>query len=247
MAQEMYLCAMDRSAAVEAIFERVQPPTTFEETVERLGTAIKVGLLPPGSRLPPERELAEQLDISRSTLRQALTALVQSGHLVAARGRGGGTFVADAPPLTAGPAPALDKFRDILDYRVAIETGAALLAAERAEDEDLDRMREQVEAMSAIGEDFDPYRRADIRFHIALAEASHSHRLVAAMTEVQGDMSELIGLIAHPEEVLAQSNAQHAQLIELLAARDATGAAELARKHLEGTEHILIALLPAHV
>ncbi len=86
---------MDRSAAVEAIFERVQPPTTFEETVERLGTAIKVGLLAPGSKLPPERELAEQLDISRSTLRQALTTLVQSGHLVAARGRGGGTFVAD--------------------------------------------------------------------------------------------------------------------------------------------------------
>src|SRR3954452_598914 len=96
-------CAMDRSAAVEAIFERVQPPTTFEETVERLGTAIKVGLLSPGSKLPPERELAKQLDISRSTLRQALTTLVQSGHLVAARGRGGGTFVAETPPLTVGP------------------------------------------------------------------------------------------------------------------------------------------------
>jgi DNA-binding GntR family transcriptional regulator len=64
------------------------------------------------------------------------------------------------------------------------------------------------------------------------------------MTEVQGDMSELISLIAHPEEVLAQSNAQHSQLIELLAARDSTAAAELARKHLEGTEHILIGLLP---
>lgn len=236
---------MDRSVAVEAIFERVQPPTTFEETVERLGTAIKVGLLAPGSRLPPERELAEQLDISRSTLRQALTALVQSGHLVAARGRGGGTFVADAPPLTVGVVPALDKFRDVLDYRVAIETGAALLAAERAQPDDIARMREQVEAMSAIGEDFEPYRRADIRFHIALAEAAHSHRLVAAMTEVQGDMSELIALIAHPEEVLAQSNAQHAQLVELVEEGDSSGAADLARKHLEGTEHILIALLPA--
>jgi DNA-binding FadR family transcriptional regulator len=237
---------MDRSAAVEAIFERVQPPTTFEETVERLGTAIKLGLLPPGSRLPPERELAEQLDISRSTLRQALTALVQSGHLMAARGRGGGTFVAEAPPLTVGgPTPSPERFRDVLDYRVAIETGAALLAAERAEPEDLERMREQVQEMKAIGEDFEPYRRADIRFHIALAEAARSHRLVAAMTEVQGDMSELISLIAHPDEVLAQSNAQHAQLIDLIEAHDAAGAAELVRKHLEGTEHILIGLLPA--
>jgi GntR family transcriptional repressor for pyruvate dehydrogenase complex len=244
---------MDRSAAVEAIFERVQPPTTFEETVERLGTAIKVGLLAPGSKLPPERELAEQLDISRSTLRQALTTLVQSGHLVAARGRGGGTFVAETPPLTVGPMPHQEKQRDVLDYRVAIETGAALLAAERCQPEDLERMREQVAAMAAlgenyeraVGEDFEPYRRADIRFHIAMAEAAHSHRLVAAMTEVQGAMSELIGLIAHPEEVLAQSNAQHAQLVDLLEARDAMGAAELARRHLEGTEHILIGLLPA--
>lgn len=236
---------MDRGTAVEAIFERVQPPTTFEETVERLGTAIKVGLLAPGSRLPPERELAGQLDISRSTLRQALTALVQSGHLVAARGRGGGTFVADAPPLTVGFAPSLDRFQDVLDYRVAIETGAALLAAERAEPGDIERMREQVEAMSAIGGDFEPYRRADIRFHIALAEASHSHRLVAAMTEVQGHMSELIALTAHPVEVLVQSNAQHAQLVGLVEHGEASAAAELARRHLEGTERILTALLAA--
>ena len=235
---------MERSAAVDAVFEPVQPPTTFEETVERLGTAIKLGLLAPGSRLPPERELADELGISRSTLRQALTALVQSGHLVAARGRGGGTFVADAPPLTVGPAPDPARMRDVLDYRVAIETGAALLAAERAQPEDLERMSEQVEVMRRGWADFETYRRADIRFHIALAEAARSRRLVAAMTEVQGDMSELISLIAHPEEVLAQSNAQHAQLIELLGARDSTAAAELARKHLEGTEHILIGLLP---
>jgi DNA-binding GntR family transcriptional regulator len=78
-----------------------------------------------------------------------------------------------------------------------------------------------------------------------MAEAAKSHRLVAAMTEVQGDMSELIALIAHPEEVLAQSNVQHARLIKLLEAGHSTGAAELVRKHLEGTEHILIGLMPS--
>lgn len=78
----------------------VQPASTFEETVERLGSAIRGGLLAPGSKLPPERELARRLKISRSTLRQALTALVQSGHLVSQRGRTGGTFVAEQPPLS---------------------------------------------------------------------------------------------------------------------------------------------------
>src|SRR5918999_5325739 len=99
-----HLVAGERTPALEAVFQPVDPPTTFEETVERLGTAIRLGVLAPGTQLPPERELADQLAISRSTLRQALTTLVQSGHLVAVRGRSGGTFVAEAPPLSQDPA-----------------------------------------------------------------------------------------------------------------------------------------------
>src|SRR6059058_1022762 len=108
------------SSAPASVFGPVHPPTTFEETVERLGTAIRVGLLPPGSRLPPERELAEQLGIARSTLRQALTTLVQSGHLVSLRGRTGGTFVSERPPLSeVGVArPLSAEAWAVLDYRV---------------------------------------------------------------------------------------------------------------------------------
>src|SRR6185436_16579924 len=82
--------------ATDPVFAPVRSQTAFEETMERLGTAIKLGLLEPGERLPAERELCRQLGISRSTLRQALTALVQSGHLRATRGRSGGTFVAES-------------------------------------------------------------------------------------------------------------------------------------------------------
>src|SRR5205085_7813742 len=70
-----YFRAMERDAAWKAVFKPVRLQTTFEETVERLGTAIRLGILPPGSRLPAERALADQLGISRSTLRQALTTL----------------------------------------------------------------------------------------------------------------------------------------------------------------------------
>src|ERR687883_568105 len=83
---------MAADAAVAAVFEPVQTATTFEETVDRLG------ILAPGSRLPSERELAEQLAISRSTLRQAITALVESGHLTSVRGRSGGAFAHPARP-----------------------------------------------------------------------------------------------------------------------------------------------------
>src|ERR671935_1013811 len=101
----------DRTPALEAVFKPVRPPTTFEETVERLGTAIRLGLLTPGSRLPPERDLAAELGISRSTLRQAITTLVQSGHLVSLRGRSGGTFVAERPPLAEKNGRSLEEAR----------------------------------------------------------------------------------------------------------------------------------------
>jgi GntR family transcriptional repressor for pyruvate dehydrogenase complex len=236
-----------RGPALDAVFQPVQPPTTFEETVERLGTAIRLGLLPPDTRLPPERELAKELSISRSTLRQALTTLVQSGHLVSLRGRSGGTFVAQEPPLardTEGP-PLGDDARAVLDYRVVVETGATVLAAERAEEDDLDRLHRLTEDMTLTeGASFEVYRRADVRFHIGLAEACHSPRLVVAMTDVQGQMSDLIQRISHPDEVLSHSNAQHRRLVALLRRRDTARAVRLMREHCEGTEHILAALMP---
>src|SRR5918911_293820 len=130
---------MAADAAVAAVFEPVQTATTFEETVDRLG------LLAPGSRLPSERELAEQLAISRSTLRQAITALVESGHLTSVRGRSGGTFVVPEPPLAEGsPGPLPDGWRQVLDLRFAIETGVVALAAERADEGPLQIMRDAV-------------------------------------------------------------------------------------------------------
>jgi GntR family transcriptional repressor for pyruvate dehydrogenase complex len=227
---------------MEGVFEPVRPPNTFEETVERLGTAIRLGLLTPGSRLPAERSLADQLGISRSTLRLALTTLVQSGHLISTRGRSGGTFVAERPPLAEERGPLSEQASAVLDYRVAIEVGATILAAERADPEQLERLEDLVQKM-AHADDFEDYRRADIRFHIGVSEAARSPRLVRAMTEVQGQMSDLIALIAHPEQVLTHSNAQHRRLVGLLRRGDGSRAVRLMREHIEGTEHILAGLL----
>jgi GntR family transcriptional repressor for pyruvate dehydrogenase complex len=234
---------MERDAAIKGVFEPVRPPTTFEETVERLGTAIRLGLLTPGSRLPSERGLADQLGISRSTLRLALTTLVQSGHLVSSRGRSGGTFVAEQPPLAERVGgPLGEEARAVLDYRVAIELGATTLAAERSSSEELDRLDLLVKKMAGAQE-FEYYRRVDSRFHIGVAEAARSPRLLKAMTEVQGQMSDLIALIAHPEQVLTHSNEQHRRLVTLLRRGDGSGAVRLMREHIEGTEHILAGLI----
>lgn len=228
------------------VFAPVHSTTAFEETLERLGTAIKLGLLAPGTRLPAERDLCEQLGIARSTLRQALTALVQSGHLHAIRGRGGGTFVADAPPPSEPPSAELVAgWRDICDQRLAVELGVAVLAAERAGPDVIAPLDELVRRMQETLDDFPAYRRADARFHVTLAEATGSARLVTATTEAQGAMGDLIHHIAHPPEVLAWSNAQHARLIACLERHDPDTAVRVMTEHLHGTEHVLAGLLPA--
>jgi DNA-binding FadR family transcriptional regulator len=227
------------------LFAPVRSQSAFEETLERLGTAIKLGLLPPSTRLPAERELCEQLGIARSTLRQALTALVQSGHLVAVRGRGGGTFVAESPPPAEQPtAELLATWRDACDARLAVELGVAVLAAERATPERVAALDELVAAMEERLDDFPAYRQADVRFHVGLAEATGTPGLVTAMTEAQGAMTDLITYIAHPHEVLAWSNAQHARVVACLRRRDPEGAVQAMTEHLRGTEHVLAGLLP---
>jgi DNA-binding GntR family transcriptional regulator len=78
---------------------------------------------------------------------------------------------------------------------------------------------------------------------VGVAEAARSPRLLTAMTEVQGQVSDLISLIAHPEQVLTHSNAQHRRLVGLLGKRDRQRAVKLMREHIEGTEHILAGLI----
>jgi len=236
----------NQAAPPEAVFEPVRSYTAFEETVDRLGTAIKLGLLAPGQRLPAERELCARLGIARSTLRQALTALTQSGHVYATRGRGGGTFVSDPQPPADPPSQEMQaRWRDTCDERLAVELGVAVLAAERAQPEDLDALDAISATLEEALEDFTAYRTADVRLHVGLAEATRSARLVRAMTDVQGAMTDLIAHIAHPPEVLASSNAQHRRILAAVRERDDARAVRAMTEHLQGTEHILAGLMPS--
>ncbi|HET8976605.1 MAG TPA: FCD domain-containing protein [Solirubrobacteraceae bacterium] len=233
------------TSSLDAVFAPVQSQTAFEETVERLGTAIKLGLLAPGTRLPAERELCARLGIARSTLRQALVALGQSGHLHATRGRGGGTFVADPlPPAQPPSAEVLAGWRDVCDSRMTVEVGIAVLAAERAAEPAVDALEELLTAIDDTLDDFPAYRQIDVRFHVGLAELTGNGHLVKLMTETQGAMSNLISHIAHPPEVLDSANYQHRRLLAAIRLHDEATAARVMTEHLRGTEYILAALLP---
>lgn len=231
--------------SLDVTFAPVRSQTAFEETMERIANAIKLGVLAPGDRLPAERELCARLGISRSTLRQALTALGQSGHLVAARGRGGGTFVADRPPPLAPPsAELLAAWRDACDARLAVELGVAALAARRATPEQVEALGDIVAEIDGLLDDFAAYRHADVRLHIGLAEATGSHQVIVLATEAQAAMTDLLAHIAHPPEVLANANEQHARLLTAVREHDADRATSLMAEHLRATEHVLAGLLP---
>ena len=228
------------SKTAAAIFERVAAPSTYEQTVQRLGTAIRIGILPPGSRLPPERDLAEQLGISRSTLRQALGRLTETGHLVAVRGRTGGTFVTSTPPV-ASDRP-LQPSREVLDWRMTLELGIVQVAAERATDHQR-ALLEQEAIECAETEDWAEFRRRDARFHLRLAEAARCERAFEEMTRVQGQLSDLLTHLDRSAVPRAESARQHQEVASAIAAGDTTAARDAMRAHIALTERMLSRVL----
>ncbi len=229
---------LQHAVSTSTIFAPVAAPSTYDSTLERLGTAIRIGLLEPGARLPPERELAEHFGISRSTLRAALGTLTDSGHLVAVRGRAGGTFVSQSPPAASEHPYPLERSRALLDWRIALELGTVQLAAERATDGQRAALANAA-ANHTNGEDWITYRRWDAAFHLLLAEAADSGRVVAAMTQVQGEMSDLLAQLEPHDSTREESATQHRAVAEAIASGDAQGAREAMRCHLESTVRLL--------
>src|SRR5262249_25238857 len=117
------------SGELTALLRPVRQGNAFEETVERLLSIIKLGVVGPGERFPAERELAAQMGISRLTLREAIRELQDAGYVCSRRGRSGGTFVTytrpapDSAELRRIATEDPDKLTDALTFRLAVESG----------------------------------------------------------------------------------------------------------------------------
>ena len=233
------------------IFTSVRSPNPLEETLERIAGSIKARLLSPGDRLPPERDLAAQLGVSRSTLRLALQNLVRAGWLEVRRGRSGGAFVARWPVM---PNPRrlpeiLTRHREglpaLLDYRRAVESAAAAFAAERAAPQEIDELESLVGAIDGREDEFESYRAGDARFHIGIARAAHSPRLLEAVTEVQAAMTEVLDVIIyHSVQVLGHSTDYHWRILDAIRARDGEAARRSMLDHVMATENVIYGLVP---
>lgn len=212
----------------------------YEETLERLLQLIRLGQFAPGQKMPPERELAEALGVSRTTLRDALADLQGAGYVTVARGRYGGTHVADTLPaperepweLTAGVV------HDVLTCRDVVEPAVSQLTAQRGVSAaDLASLRATQDAIGAAPAHH--YRPLDSRFHLAIADLCGSPTLAGIVLETRARINELLDHIPLLVPNLEHSTGQHEAILAAIEQGDGALAAEVTREHLEGTASLL--------
>ena len=217
----------------------VRSQNAFEETVERLLAVIKLGVVGPGERFPAERELAALLGVSRITLREAIGDLRDAGYVESRRGRFGGTFVTYTPPapsrveLRRIAVEDADKINDALTFRMAVETGAAQMLAQRGDLRgrgpglaagrlDASGIRDVLLTRLAAVNQACPgdYRRMDTLFHLSIAELTGSSLLTAACADARVRLNDLLNAIPVLQRNIDHTATQHTAIVEAILAGD---------------------------
>ena len=220
----------------------VMPRRLSDEVASRVRALIVEQQLEAGMKLPAERQLAVQLGVSRNSLREALAKLVSEGVLISRRG--GGTFVRwqheawseqnIVQPLKTLLADDPDYSFDILEARHAIEASTAWHAAMRATSADKEKIRLCFEATQS--EDPDLASQADVRFHLAIAEASHNVVLLQTMRGffdvLQSSVKQSRQRMYLVPPVFSQLTEQHQAVLDAIVAGDADGARKAMMAHL---------------
>jgi GntR family transcriptional repressor for pyruvate dehydrogenase complex len=205
----------------------------YEQVAEQITAWIRADGLTPGDRLPPERELAQRLGVSRATLSQALVALEVIG-VVTVR-HGDGTVLAESP----GPRRIVEAIRahahrlpEIIDTRDALETKIAALAAERRTADDLARIDEAIAEMARDVEAGGRGVEGDERFHGAVTAAAHSLLLARLMDEIRDLIRETrIESLSQPGRP-ADSLAGHRAIADAIRSGDPEAAADAMHAHV---------------
>ncbi|MFD6446328.1 FadR/GntR family transcriptional regulator [Promicromonospora sp. NPDC060204] len=206
----------------------------YEQVAEQITTWITQNGLKAGDRLPPERELAARLGVSRATLSQALVALEVVGVVVVRHGDGtvltgklGESRIVEAIRAHA------DRMPEIIDIRDALETKIAALAAQRRTEDDLVAIDASLDAMAASIEHGDRGVDADEQFHAAVTAAAHSDLLARTMREIASLIRESrIESLSQPGRP-RNSLTGHRAIADAIRARDPQAAAAAMHAHVE--------------
>lgn len=243
------LVAETFAAARHVIFAPLQDGARGDVVARRIGEAIGIGLIADGEQLPSESELADAFNVSTVTLREALSSLRQQGLVETRRGRGGGSFV--RAPHDASVTrlrrvlreTGVHELREIGDQHTAVSGTAARLAAERASSDNVERLRELVEALE-VATTVGARRRADGRFHIEIAAAAQSTRLTRQEIDLQGEIGELLWIPFGEAVHLDEAVEQHKAILAAVEAGDTDVARQRAEEHVE---HGIARLIEFHL
>lgn len=200
----------------------------------RIAMAISLGLLEPGERLPDQQEIALGLSVSPMTARRAMASLADAGIVVRRRGRDGGTFVADNPPMDE-----LARLREtsvdpsaihaLVDRRLLGECAVTHFAAVNASEAELDQLEQLTEVMAGAT-NWSQYHQADRRFHSSVAQASHLGTAAESYETVLAELYE--HFIPYPIDALHRANEDHIALVRALRRRDLQESVDLAHAHV---------------
>jgi GntR family transcriptional repressor for pyruvate dehydrogenase complex len=231
------------------MFRPVDHQKTALAAVEQIEDLILKGVLKSGDRLPAERDLAEQMTVSRPVLRDALKTL-EERQLVEAR-RGGGTFVADliGPIFSEAIVQLIARHpsakTDYFEFRRGIEGQAAALAARRAAPSDLDRLDDIVDQMKVAHEmgELATESRLDVAFHHAVGEAAHNvvllHTLRSCYRLLENGVFYNRGRLYHHPSARIELLAQHIAIAGAIRAGDAEAARQASENHIDYVQNTL--------
>lgn len=215
-------------------FKRVQQVRLHEQVVARFNEMADAGLLQPGDRLPPERELLNQLGVSRPVLREALTVMEAQGMLTTIQGGGrifrGRTLGDIGALLEALKESALF---EILDAREAIEGKIAELAATRATSEEIEELRARLSALEPQQYSYE----WNYAFHLAIAELARNdvlHNFVQMLLQVRREVDRQDYLTRNQ---LVRTFEDHAAIVEAMAAREPAVARRVMEAHIARTRN----------
>jgi DNA-binding FadR family transcriptional regulator len=208
---------------------------------DRIITAIAVGAYSPAERLPPERELAVLLGVSRVTVREALQRVSELGLIESRRGRGGGTFVTslsweDVAPETARRTleVELPRLRELFDYRCLVEGTVARAATERRSAEDVARMKTALEEFRRA-DGMAEARRLDRQLHALVGAAAKNPHLTALSARLTVEVTLGFGSEPYLEEFFERALAEHEELIGHVVRGEAEAAGRAAQSHFAMT------------
>ncbi len=238
---------MTDSPLVDAVLQPVRGHMAFESCVEQLGSAIQLGVFREGTKLPNERELSEKLNVSRATLREAISALRAAGFVTTTRGREGGTFV---EPIANARQPHLapnqdrqDEIDDILIFRSIIEPGACGQAAStKLSEESRTLLRDCLHDLDVAASPTD-YRQADARLHLAISSVCGSAELSKACSTIQTMIHQFLAEIPFLRANIVNSDHQHRQIVQAILDGDAETARTVMVAHCDATAALLKGLL----